>query len=130
MYAVSLISKMLVALLEVHGAGPAVVLACCYCRAGATHAATPSLLPAPQVHPIPLSDVRAISKHTPPLGQHRVTITLASGVSLPSLHFQTVSPAVLRLWPVGVDARDRIVLCPAGAGLLPQRAFAGQTVGR
>ncbi|PRW58614.1 TBC1 domain family member 17-like [Chlorella sorokiniana] len=41
------------------------------------------------VHPIPLSDVRAISKHTPPLGQHRITITLASGVSLPSLHFQT-----------------------------------------
>lgn len=40
------------------------------------------------VHPIPLSDVRAIHKHTPPLGQHRITLTLATGVSLPSLHFQ------------------------------------------
>lgn len=43
-----------------------------------------------QVHPIPLSDVRAIHKHTPPLGQHRITLTLATGVSLPSLHFQNV----------------------------------------
>lgn len=83
-----------------------------------------------QVHPVPLSDVRAISKHTPPLGQHRVTITLASGVSLPSLHFQTVSPAVLRLWQAGLDARGRIVLCPAGADLLLLRALAVQTVGR
>lgn len=40
------------------------------------------------VHPIPLSDVRAIHKHTPPLGQHRITLTLATGVSLPSLYFQ------------------------------------------
>lgn len=42
------------------------------------------------VHPIPLSDVRAIHKHTPPLGQHRITLTLATGVSLPSLYFQNV----------------------------------------
>lgn len=43
------------------------------------------------VHPIALSDVRAIHKHTPPFGQHRITLTLTSGVSLPSLYFQTVS---------------------------------------
>lgn len=53
----------------------------------------PFVAPPPprQVHPIPLTDIRAIHKHTPPLGQHRVTLTLTNGVSLPSLHFQSVS---------------------------------------
>lgn len=39
------------------------------------------------IHPVPLTDVRSISKHTPALGQHRVTVTLASGVSLPPFAF-------------------------------------------
>ena len=45
-----------------------------------------------QVHPIPLSDIKALRKHTPTLGHHHVTLTLASGVSLPSFFFQNVSP--------------------------------------
>ena len=46
-----------------------------------------------QVHPIPLSDIKAVHKHTPPLGYHRITLTLTNGVSLPSLYFQIVSGA-------------------------------------
>jgi len=42
------------------------------------------------VHPIPLSDIKALRKHTPALGNHHVTLTLASGVSLPPLYFQQV----------------------------------------
>ncbi|PSC76650.1 TBC1 domain family member 17-like [Micractinium conductrix] len=40
------------------------------------------------VHPIPLSDIKALRKHTPALGPHHVTLTLATGVSLPSFFFQ------------------------------------------
>lgn len=53
------------------------------------------------VHPVPLSDIKALRKHTPALGHHHVTLTLASGVSLPPLFFHSVSschapPALLR----------------------------------
>lgn len=54
------------------------------------HAATPPTPPV-QVHPIPLSDIKALRKHTPALGHHHVTLTLASGVSLPPLFFHNVS---------------------------------------
>jgi hypothetical protein len=40
------------------------------------------------VHPIPLSDVRAVRRHTPPLRVHSVTFTLHSGISLPPFCFQ------------------------------------------
>ena len=65
-------------------------------RAKQHQLSTPPAAPPPallQVHPIPLSDIKAIHKHTPPLGFHRITLTLTNGVSLPSLYFQTVSGA-------------------------------------
>ena len=39
------------------------------------------------VHPIPLSEVRAIRPSTPPLRQHTVTLVLQSGITLPPFHF-------------------------------------------
>lgn len=39
------------------------------------------------VHPIPLSEVKAITKHTPSLGWHYIVIVLLNGVTLPPLYF-------------------------------------------
>ncbi|MEW5299530.1 MAG: hypothetical protein WDW36_002538 [Sanguina aurantia] len=39
------------------------------------------------VHPIPLSDIRALRKHTPTLGWHTVVFVLSNGVTLPPLYF-------------------------------------------
>lgn len=39
------------------------------------------------VHPIPLSDVRAVRPHTPPLRQHTVTLVLHSGLTMPPFYF-------------------------------------------
>lgn len=39
------------------------------------------------IHPFPLSDVIAITKHTPPLGWHHLVFVLVSGLTLPPLYF-------------------------------------------
>lgn len=39
------------------------------------------------VHPIPLSEIKAITKHTPTLGWHYIVIVLNNGVTLPPLYF-------------------------------------------
>jgi hypothetical protein len=39
------------------------------------------------IHPIPLSEIKAIRRHTPPLGWHSVTVVLVSGLTLPPLYF-------------------------------------------
>ncbi|MEW5312825.1 MAG: hypothetical protein WDW38_004430 [Sanguina aurantia] len=39
------------------------------------------------VHPIPLSDIKALRKHTPTLGWHNVVFVLSNGVTLPPLYF-------------------------------------------
>ncbi|RMZ54525.1 hypothetical protein APUTEX25_002101 [Auxenochlorella protothecoides] len=40
------------------------------------------------VHPVALSEVKALHRHAPPLGAHRIVLTLFNGVSLPPLYFQ------------------------------------------
>lgn len=42
------------------------------------------------VHPVALSEVKALHRHAPPLGAHRIVLTLFNGVSLPPLYFQHV----------------------------------------
>lgn len=39
------------------------------------------------VHPIPLSDVKSITKHVPRLSWHYIVIVLSSGLTLPPLYF-------------------------------------------
>jgi hypothetical protein len=39
------------------------------------------------VHPIPLSDVKAITRHTPALGYHYIVLVLVSGLTLPPMFF-------------------------------------------
>ena len=39
------------------------------------------------VHPIPLSDIKALRKHTPTLGWHYLLVILNNGVTLPPLYF-------------------------------------------
>ena len=48
------------------------------------HAADPSMY---AIHPVPLSDVKAIRKHTPALGWHYMVVVLVSGLTLPPLYF-------------------------------------------
>ena len=62
------------------------------------------------IHPIPLSDVRALTRHTPPLGWHYLVIVLVNGVTLPPMFFHQVG-----LWGRrslflggGVDRRGRV----------------------
>lgn len=39
------------------------------------------------IHPIPLSEIKAIRRHTPPLGWHYIVMVLVSGLTLPPLFF-------------------------------------------
>lgn len=39
------------------------------------------------IHPVPLSDIAALTRHTPPLGWHYLVVVLGSGVTLPPLFF-------------------------------------------
>lgn len=39
------------------------------------------------IHPIPLSEIKAIRRHTPPLGWHHIVVVLVSGLTLPPLYF-------------------------------------------
>lgn len=42
------------------------------------------------VHPVALSEVKALHRHAPPLGAHKIVLTLFNGVSLSPLYFQHV----------------------------------------
>lgn len=39
------------------------------------------------VHPVPISDIRAVRRHTPTIGWHHIIIVLHTGLSLPPLYF-------------------------------------------
>ena len=41
------------------------------------------------VHPIPLSEVKAICKHTPSFGWQYIIVVLGNGLTLPPLYFST-----------------------------------------
>ncbi len=41
------------------------------------------------VHPIPLSEVKAIRKHTPSFGWQYIVLVLVNGLTLPPLYFGT-----------------------------------------
>ena len=41
------------------------------------------------VHPIPLSEIRAICKHTPSFGWQYIIVVLGNGLTLPPLYFST-----------------------------------------
>lgn len=41
------------------------------------------------VHPIPLSEVKAIRKHTPAFGWQYIVLVLVNGLTLPPLYFGT-----------------------------------------
>ena len=41
------------------------------------------------IHPIPLSEVKAIRKHTPSFGWQYIVVVLVNGLTLPPLYFGT-----------------------------------------
>ena len=41
------------------------------------------------VHPIPLSEVKAVRKHTPSFGWQYIVLVLVNGLTLPPLYFGT-----------------------------------------
>lgn len=65
---------------------------CHYCRTKHAASPGPACVRAGQsgyaIHPIPVSDIRALRKHTPRFGGHWLAITLVSGITLPPFHFQ------------------------------------------
>ncbi len=59
------------------------------------------------VHPIPLSEVKAIRKHAPSFGTQHVVLVLSNGLTLPPLYFTSGGVK-------GLFSALREVCCPEG----------------
>ena len=64
------------------------------------------------VHPIPLSEVKAIRKHAPSFGTQHVVLVLSNGLTLPPLYF--TNGGVKGLFSALREVRCLCVFCSAG----------------